>query len=135
MMDEQTPPGRGPVAVDRGVILFAEDQEPLRKTVSAVLQMLGYRVIAASDGDHARALFHQHQEEISLALLDLTMPGLSGLEVAREIRQARPRLPVILSSGYGEDIHPNEGGSPVTAFLQKPYSADELARALRDALA
>lgn len=127
-MAEPTPPGRG--STPTPTILFAEDQRPLRRTVATLLQHLGYRVIEAADGDDALALYRQHAGEISVALLDLTMPGPSGLEVARVIRQQAPHLPIILSSGYDEQVHQGEQAT-ITAFLQKPYPMDELERVLR----
>jgi CheY-like chemotaxis protein len=127
-MAEATPPGRA--SAPTPTILFAEDQRPLRRTVATLLQHLGYRVIEAADGDDALALYRQHAGEISVALLDLTMPGPSGLEVARVIRQQAPHLPIILSSGYDEQVHQGEQAT-ITAFLQKPYPMDELERVLR----
>jgi two-component system cell cycle sensor histidine kinase/response regulator CckA len=127
-MAEATPPGRA--STPTPTILFAEDQLPLRRTIASLLQHLGYRVIEAADGHDAIALFHQHAGEISVALLDLTMPGPSGLEVARLIRQQSPNLPIILSSGYDEQAHQGDQAT-VTAFLQKPYPMAELERILQ----
>jgi CheY-like chemotaxis protein len=89
-------------AADTQTILVIDDEEVVRSTVAAALRRLGYNIITAPDGTYGVELLRAQGESIRLVLLDLTMPGLGGVETMREIRKIRPDVPVVLSSGYSE---------------------------------
>jgi signal transduction histidine kinase/ActR/RegA family two-component response regulator len=111
-------------AVER--IMIAEDQEALRHLVSRILEKQGFLVTVAANGVEALQLFEEG-EEIDLLLSDVVMPGMSGLDLARRVRERRPDLPVILMSGHipdEQDRKTIEQGS--MAFIGKPFSADIL---------
>jgi len=116
-------------------LLVAEDHDGLRQLALETLTKLGYNVIAASDGEEAVRAFHNHRDDIDLALLDVVMPKLNGPEIYSRISAERPDLPVIFATGYSADfalLHKvQQQGLPV---LQKPYSARDLARKVREAL-
>jgi PAS domain S-box-containing protein len=115
-------------------ILLVDDEPPLRKVARRVLERVGHRVLAAGDGDEAWELVRSRVEEIDLVISDLVMPGTGGLELIRKLRTLRPGLPCVLMSGYVQEELPEEAGRPGTVFLQKPFSPQELERAIRGAL-
>ena len=101
-----------------------------------LLRHLGYTVIEASSGIHALELFDQGLPKIDLLLTDMVMPGgIGGKELAEILRAKIPGLPVLYSSGYCLDLaRKGMAGEGQTSFLQKPYSTQTLAKAIRDCL-
>ena len=85
-------------------ILLVDDEDNLRNTIAEVLQGLGYHVIEACDGDQALSLYLEHQEQIKLILSDIVMPGMGGVELAREIRKMNNNIPIILATGYDREL-------------------------------
>jgi two-component system, cell cycle sensor histidine kinase and response regulator CckA len=116
-------------------ILIAEDHEALRQVAHETLAGLGYEVISAVDGEEAVHKFLANSRRIDLALLDVMLPKLNGTEVFARLREEKPELPVILSTGYSPDMSQldrvRQRGLPL---LQKPYSPRELASRVRETL-
>jgi len=110
-------------------VLFVDDEELIRELGRQVLEVYGYKVLLAEDGQRAIDLYEKKRDAIDLVVLDLTMPQRSGMEVLRAIRMTDPDKKVILSSG-----NPPAEPVPGTTFLPKPYRADMLAQAVRSAL-
>jgi DNA-binding NarL/FixJ family response regulator len=80
-------------------------------------------------------MFESHRDEVTAALVDLTMPQINGQEVMEALRAIRPELPVIITSGYSEqDIMERFHQSPPTAFIQKPYRSRELVALIKKVL-
>jgi two-component system, cell cycle sensor histidine kinase and response regulator CckA len=118
-----------------GRILVVDDEEAVRIVVSRVLSRLGFTAELASDADEALSLYSSDPTRFVLALVDVRLPGVNGIDIAREFRQVRPELPVILMSGYNR--HETSSPYPVQnpmGFLQKPFTLDTLATAMRTAL-
>jgi PAS domain S-box-containing protein len=116
-------------------ILVVEDDALVREYVVSQLELLGYQVHTAVDGHAALALLAQ-DIEVDLLFTDVVMPnGLSGRELADAARQQRPGLRVLYTSGYTENsiVHHGRLDSGVL-LLSKPYSRDELAKKIRQAL-
>ncbi len=108
-------------------ILVIEDEESVRSYISQVLAGKGYRVLAAVDGQEGLDTFKKHHAAIHLVLVDLTMPGLDGREVANTLRELRPDLPIIFMSGYSRPEMPtSEAHLEKDVFLQKPFRPREL---------
>jgi CheY-like chemotaxis protein len=123
------------IAHSTGTILFAEDEAVVRTLTKLVLEGVGYNVLVATDGREAVEMFQQNASEISIVLLDMTMPVMGGKEAFRRIREIRPDVPVIVLTGYTEDIAREDLGAGVSAgFIQKPYSADTLVAEIRASL-
>src|SRR3712207_6125530 len=80
-------------------VLVVDDEEPIRLTMSDLLRRRGYEVITAENGEAALALIHQRP--FDLLLLDLKMPGLSGIEVAKRARERQPEAAIIILTGHG----------------------------------
>jgi len=116
-------------------ILLAEDEEPVRKIVSRVLTDCGYEVLAARDGAEAIRLFEASESPIDLLFTDVVMPGMRGTELASRLREARPDLRVLFTSGYVDTHHSElEHRGPGTGYLQKPVSYPDIARKVREVL-
>jgi CheY-like chemotaxis protein len=118
-----------------GVVLVIDDEEIVRKTARAVLQQHGLSVVMADNGSEGMDVFRKMADRVGIVLLDLTMPVMSGEATLQAIRQIRPDIPVLISSGYNEEdarerLHAPEG----VRFIQKPYGSIELARAVQDAM-
>jgi DNA-binding response OmpR family regulator len=95
--------------------------------VGEVLEHERVSVLRAEDGARGIALFRDQRERIDLVLLDLSMPGLSGEETFRRLREIDPGVPVILSSGYDhEEARARFGEGAPAGFIQKPYRPEQL---------
>jgi len=111
----------------QGTVLVVDDEEPVRTVADAALTQLGLTVRTASDGIAALDSLRSAPGSIDLVLLDLTMPGISGDEILRQLRQIRPDLRVIIMSGYSEGETMQRCASlGVTGFLPKPFTVTTL---------
>lgn len=116
-------------------ILVADDDTEVRRVASEALELAGYQVIVARDGDEAVRLLREHIGEVAAVVLDDDMPRMGGEETVGAMLALRPNLPVILSSGYSEHRIANwRSGRPAVRCLQKPYTVTELLAAVADAL-
>ncbi len=109
----------------RGIALLVDDEELVRASTAYMLADLGYRVIEASSGEEALQLLGTGQH-VDLIVTDHLMPGISGTDLARRVRNARPGTAVLLVSGYAE----HEGLDPDLPRLTKPFRKSELAASL-----
>ena len=136
---EATRPPTAQIVPSKGqdeTILLVEDEASLLLVTAQVLSTFGYRVLSASDGQEALKLWEQHQDTIDLVLTDVRMPqGISGLELAKKLRKAKPSLRVIIMSGYSMEIVRNDMASTVGyAFIAKPFDLKTLSETVRHCL-
>ncbi len=118
-----------------GTVLVVDDEPAVRGMVSSALEILGFHVLAAGDGQQAVDVFRQHAGEIDLVLMDMTMPRMDGREAFLKIRDLRADARVILSSGYSQqDALRDLREERPMGFLQKPYDLTALASQVRSAL-
>ncbi len=116
-------------------ILLVEDESIIVDVAKAMLEWLGYRVLVAGDGSEAVARASEKGAEIDLVILDLIMPGIDGGTTFDRIREIRPSMPVILSSGYSINGKASEiMKRGCNGFMQKPYNISVLARKIREVL-
>ncbi|MBI2837163.1 MAG: PAS domain S-box protein [Acidobacteria bacterium] len=116
-----------------GRVLVVDDEEIVRDMARTIVSELGYEVMVAPDGEAACAIYGR--EKIDLVILDVIMPGLSGLETFKQIRAIDKRARILVSSGYSIDGQPNELiQSGARGFIQKPYTMNAMAVAIRDAM-
>lgn len=111
--------------------LLVDDEAAIREITRSTLEAYGYQVLTASDGTEAIALFAQHQDEVKLLLTDVMMPYLDGPSTIRAVRKMRPGIKVIISSGLKtneREVDAESVGAQI--FLSKPYTADQLLRAI-----
>ena len=119
----------GMMSLEDDVVLVVEDEISVRAFCCAVLRRSGYRVLEAAGPSEALDTLHQLAEPVSLVLTDITMPGMSGKEMADRIdRVQQPNVKVLYMSGYSDNM---ETG---LEFLEKPFSSADLLKRVRDAL-
>ena len=123
------------MARGRARILFVDDEPTLLEIGSELLKRLGYRVTTRGDGHAALETFKARSDEFDLVITDMTMPGLTGDKLARELLQIRADLPVILCTGFGNAVMGrNAGQTGVKAYLMKPFVLRDLAKTIRQVL-
>jgi DNA-binding NtrC family response regulator len=110
-------------------VLVVEDNVEVGQFATQILQDLGYAPIWAANADEGLKLLAANPNGFDVVFSDVVMPGMSGLELGRLIRQRYPKLPVVLTSGYSHVLA--EEGRHGFELLQKPYAAEELSRVLR----
>ncbi len=120
-------PGRGQLET----VLLVEDEEALRALIADLLESAGFRVVAATDSNHALELGNDANQRIDLLLSDVVMPGMGGRRLAEKLREQRAKLPVLFISGYPGDPAARDSA---TQMLAKPFTAKELTGAVRRCL-
>ncbi len=115
-------------------VLLVEDNPEVREVALMMLGNLGYQVIVANDGIAALALIDRG-ENFGLIFSDVVMPGMSGIDLAREVRRRRPDLPILLTSGFASPVAVrDEVKAEGIAFLPKPYRRAALATKIREVI-
>jgi nitrogen-specific signal transduction histidine kinase len=115
-----------------GTVLVVDDEPMVLAFVKEGLKRLGYQVLTAVDGRQACEAYASHWQQVDTVLLDLVMPGLTGLETCRRLRDINPKAKVILSSGYSSgEVARDARSAGAIGFIGKPYSLEELSGALR----
>jgi CheY-like chemotaxis protein len=125
----------GPLPTGNERVLFVDDEKLLVDIGRQMLEGNGYRVTPRTSSIEALELFRARSDDFDLVVTDMTMPNMSGLELAREIFKLKPNMPVIMCTGFSETV--NEAGARaagIKAFLYKPVTMDSLIRAARKAL-
>jgi PAS domain S-box-containing protein len=114
-------------AADRSLkVLLVDDDRLVLRSTAAMLEDLGHEVLAVPSGESALAIIRDGVTSTDLVIADQMMPGMTGLQLAYEIRAARPGLPVLLATGYGELPSGTDGSLP---RLNKPFTQQQLAEA------
>jgi len=114
---------------------LVEDDAAVRRAAERILQVAGYHVLTAASGDEALGIAERHAGEIRLLLTDVVMPGMSGPEVAERLRQSRPSLEILFTSGYTDNAIVHHGVLDAgTHFLTKPFSVTDLTLKVRAVL-
>ena len=122
----------------RATILLVEDEELLRAGVQEVLEIQGYKVIAAADGQQALACLAA--ETVDLIITDLVMPKMDGVDFVKQLREIKPDLPVIVVSGSTRNIMQRYGLDSIqvpgaNASLPKPFKSVDLIEQVQQLLA
>lgn len=110
-------------------VMVVEDEPSLRLLLQKVFTRRGHRVHVAASAREALSLWANIQQEVSVVVTDIQMPGSTGLELALSLRRERPTLPIIFVSGCVGETPLPAPLPPHTAFLKKPFSLPELLRA------
>ncbi|MFP6641862.1 MAG: response regulator, partial [Myxococcota bacterium] len=106
-----------------------------RRFSETLLEELGYRVLAAENGEHALELIRQYEGDIDLLLTDVVMPGIQGPQLAAHFSRIRPDVPVLYVSGYTDPkILVDLDLGDRRAFLQKPFTRDGLQNKIQELL-
>ena len=124
-----------PVRGGPETILLVEDEPVLRELARIILLDYDYRVLEASTGVEALKVWEDNGGNIDLLLTDMVMPaGMTGRELAEELKQRKPGLKVIYTSGYSSEVMGQDLGLRDIKFLQKPYPPQQLAQTVRECL-
>jgi signal transduction histidine kinase/CheY-like chemotaxis protein len=116
-------------------VLVIDKEEHLRRVAEQFLRQDGFQVLTAVDGADGLRTYQRHAGEIDVVLLDLMLPVLSGAAVFRRLRESDPHLPIILTSGYDEEVVWEQlPAGERSVFLQKPYRGDDLTAKVREIL-
>jgi CheY-like chemotaxis protein len=115
-----------------GTILLADDEPLLRELGETILTQAGYKVLTAPNSDALKLLLTEYSGTIDLLLTDVVMPGISGPELVRLVRQSRPHIRVMYMSGYADDEI--EDLDRDAGFLQKPFTPSELTAKVAEVL-
>jgi PAS domain S-box-containing protein len=119
-----------------GTILLVEDEESVRLSATQILTAGGYRVLAATDGEHALRVYEAHDGPIDLLVTDVIMPRMGGPELAQLLRARAPGLKTLFVSGYTDDMLGDRGVvSPDVDLLHKPFSRRPLLDKVREVMA
>ncbi len=116
-------------------VLLIEDDQAVRRSIKALLEEFGYKVIEAADGDQAITLFRKNKDFLQLVISDVIMPRQSGKEVYDELKKIRPDIKVLFISGYSADILTKKGiaGEGIN-FISKPIHPEIFFRKIREIL-
>ncbi|MDH5752491.1 MAG: PAS domain S-box protein [Deltaproteobacteria bacterium] len=137
--DAQTSAGEEakPVMAQRGkgeTLLVAEDEEELLLNLTEILELKGYKILSARDGVQAMEIL-QKEKNIDMLVLDVVMPGLGGQKIYEAVKDERPHLPVIFSSGYTDmSLDKATLDDPRVRLIQKPYTVNSLLTTIADML-
>jgi CheY-like chemotaxis protein len=116
-------------------ILLVEDNDNLRSLLQRTLEGVGFSVLAASDGAEALRLCQQHDGAIDLAVSDIVMPRLNGLQLSEQIRAARPEMRFLFVTGFADEFPElRELIKSGATILEKPFLPSELLRKVEDTL-
>jgi PAS domain S-box-containing protein len=124
---------RAPGSAAAARVLVVDDDDAVVEVASAFLSRSGFDVVTAGSGHEALEILGSDQPEtIRSVVLDLSMPELDGLETLDRIRRLRPTVPVVIVSGYAEEVTDARFAShEISAFVRKPFEPDELVAAVR----
>jgi len=114
------------------IILLIDDDSAVREVTSSLLRELGYVVMEVGSGGAALDLLSR-EASVDLVMLDFAMPGMNGVDVAREVSSKYPTLPVVFVTGYADNAALEKIGD--ARIIKKPFVGDELVTKVQAALA
>jgi CheY-like chemotaxis protein len=126
-----------PIALPTGNerILLVDDEEVLAAMGKQMLEHLGYRVTVGTNSSDALNAFQSHPQDFDLVISDRTMPRMTGFELAEQIKTIRPDIPIILCTGYSDELEVERAAAlGISRMVMKPLGMNELADAVRSAL-
>ncbi len=116
-------------------LLIVDDEERVLLMERMMAERLGYRITVSANADEALRAFEAAPESFDMVITDMTMPGLSGLQLAERLRRIRPALPIVLCTGYHARLDRDRiVAAGIDGFLNKPVTKAEFARTIRAAL-
>jgi CheY-like chemotaxis protein len=116
-------------------ILLVDDDEDLTRMTRTIIEQLGYTVTALTSSVETLEMFRQEPDYFDLLISDLTMPNLTGTELAEQILAIRPEMPIVLCSGYSELINAEQAKNlGIRDFIMKPVIKRDFAKLIRKVL-
>ena len=127
------PAGLTPTGTEH--ILFVDDEEPIVLMIQKILERLGYQVTSRTSSAEALEVFKAKPDEYDLVITDMTMPNMTGLELAPRLREIRSDIPIIMCTGFNETIDEDKAKNMgILAYIMKPVLIDEIAKTIRKVL-
>ena len=122
-----------PLLADRNQVLIVDDEEYVRSILSDVVSKMGLEPVEAADGFEGIDTFTRQHDQIAACVVDLTMPGMSGMELLEKLRAVNPEVSVIIVSGYARhEVKRQEARNEQVCFLRKPFTMESFRDALQD---
>jgi DNA-binding NtrC family response regulator len=121
---------------DKETVLLIDDDDMVTDVAAQILNNSGYGVISAKNGKEAIEVYKANQDRIDMAILDMILPDMSGMDTYEKLKEINPGIKVLLASGYGIDSQASnimERGC--NGFIQKPFNMSELIKTIGDILA
>jgi len=116
-----------------GTILLVEDEDQIRQLAKIMLQKFGFTVLEAVNGKEALEVYQKNCAEIRMVLTDMGMPVMDGYALFPALKQLNPRLPIVISSGFGDaDVISRIGRDNIAGIISKPYNSIQLRDVLMD---
>jgi CheY-like chemotaxis protein len=116
-------------------LLFVDDEPTIVHAASEVLEALGYHVTGRSSSVEGLEAFRTQPDKFDLVITDLTMPQMTGTDLALKLHKIKPSVPLILCTGFGEAMPPQQAhGLGFRKVLMKPWTMRDLAQNIREAL-
>lgn len=117
------------------LILVVDDEAAVRQVTKGTLETFGYKVVTASDGIEAEAIYREQRQRIALVLTDIMMPSRDGVATVKILREINPNVKIVVASGLvSHDTLTTEITSIVKTFITKPYTAERLLKTIHEAL-
>ncbi len=120
-------------AVRGPTLLFVEDNAELRTLASIALEPKGHRVLAAADGRAALEIFSNCHDRIDVAVVDLILPDMTGIDLIAQFTALDDSVPVLVTSGMGGEWSKSALRAGAVEFISKPYSLSDLSRQIAEA--
>jgi len=121
--------------MDNERILIVDDETELVESSIRLLNRMGYHVIGETEPDNAIEILRNSQENFDLVITDLTMPTMTGIQLAQKIKDIKPDIPIILLSGFNYEAYTKDiDGSLIADFITKPIHKDDLVQVIRRVL-
>jgi CheY-like chemotaxis protein len=135
MMSDKPEQARSAKPAGATNILVVDDSKDIRDLLHTILQHHGYEVLLAADGESALQAYHQHRGVIHLVIIDIVMPGMSGLKLAAKFAALRPDIKVLFVSAFVQETVLQGKLRPVDRFLAKPIPPERLITKVQEVLA
>jgi CheY-like chemotaxis protein len=118
---------------DKRTILLVDDEEPILRTCTKTLQAIGFEVHSARNGREALEIFKARKDQVSVVILDMVMPGMSGWDTFEALKMLDPKVKVLLASGYIREGHAAlEMETGTHGFIEKPFDLETLSVKLKE---
>ncbi len=115
-----------------GTVLLAEDEDSIRDIAKNFLELFGFTVLEAVNGQEALEMYRKNAAEITLVFTDMGMPVMDGYELFAELKKLNSELPIIVSSGYGDaEVTARIGSDNIAGIISKPYNPGQLRAVLK----
>jgi len=109
------------------IILLADDDKHLLNAQQEVIESFGYNVLTANDGAEAVTMYKEHRDNISVVILDLIMPSLTGTKAAKQILTINPAAKIIFTTGYDDEGYPSDN-TIAAPTIYKPYTPESISK-------